>query len=205
MPRGFKKVETTLPPEEPGIDKRPALTALLKNAGRPPKHTEASLAEETLKYLDSTERSRTIPNKAGLMVWLGISRETYSEYRRQFPDTINIIDHYIEEAWVQRLSGQSPAGAIFYLKNAFKEDYRDRHETDITTNGDKIQTTATEITQLASSFDEFFKKQNGAAETPTVTEPAHEQIESAGEGAPERERDESVAQGVHGEHDALPV
>jgi len=33
---------------------------------------------------------------------------------------------------VQRLGGTTPTGAIFYLKNAFKDDYKDRHETDTT-------------------------------------------------------------------------
>jgi hypothetical protein len=63
---------------------------------------------------------------------LRISRDTYSEYRKKFPDTIKAANDWIENAWVQRLSTTAPTGAIFYLKNAFKEDYRDRTETDVT-------------------------------------------------------------------------
>jgi hypothetical protein len=79
-----------------------------------------------------------MPNKAGLCYFLGISRDVYGEYKKKFPDTIKEIEAVIENAWVQRLWGNSPTGAIFYLKNAFRDSYKDRHETDITTGGDKI-------------------------------------------------------------------
>jgi len=36
------------------------------------------------------------------------------------------------------LAGTTPTGAIFYLKNAFSADYRDRTETDLTSKGEKI-------------------------------------------------------------------
>lgn len=81
-----------------------------------------------------------MPNKAGLCLFLNISRETYSQYRKKFPDTIKSADHWIEESWVQRLRSNAPTGAIFYLKNAFKETYKDRHQTDLTTKGEKIET-----------------------------------------------------------------
>lgn len=81
-----------------------------------------------------------MPNKAGLCLFLNISRETYSQYRKRFPDTIKRADHWIEEEWVQRLRSNAPTGAIFYLKNAFKEVYKDRHQTDITSKGEKIDT-----------------------------------------------------------------
>lgn len=80
-----------------------------------------------------------MPNKAGLCLFLNISRETYSQYRKRFPDAIKSADHWIEESWVQRLRSNAPTGAIFYLKNAFKETYKDRHQTDLTTKGEKIE------------------------------------------------------------------
>lgn len=81
-----------------------------------------------------------MPNKAGLCLFLNISRETYSQYRKRFPDTIKRADNWIEEEWIQRLRSNAPTGAIFYLKNAFKEIYKDRHQTDLTTKGEKIET-----------------------------------------------------------------
>jgi len=92
-----------------------------------------------MAYFENCEKSYTMPNKAGLCVWTHISRDTYCEYRKKYPDTIKAIDDYIENAWVQRLATTSPTGAIFYLKNAFKEDYRDRIEQDVTSGGEKVQ------------------------------------------------------------------
>jgi hypothetical protein len=78
-----------------------------------------------------------MPNKAGLCIWLGISRDTYNEYKKKpgFSDAIKACEVMIENAWVQRLSSNAPTGAIFYLMNAFKDDYREKQEVDHTTNG----------------------------------------------------------------------
>lgn len=84
-----------------------------------------------------------IPNKAGLCLFLNISRETYSQYRKKYPDTIKKADAFIENAWIQRLQTNAPTGAIFYLKNAFKEVYKDKHE--VKTSG---------VTEHLHSFDE---------------------------------------------------
>lgn len=112
--------------------------------GRPPKYTTGQeLADKLTAYFESCEKSRTMPNKAGLCIWLGITRETYNEYRKkpELSDAIKACDAMIENSWVQRLAGNSPTGAIFYLKNAFSADYRDRHETDLTTGGEKLTIT----------------------------------------------------------------
>ena len=110
-----------------------------EGGGRPPKYEDSEvLGIQILKYFDSCESSRTIPNKAGLCVFLHISRETYNQYKTRFPDALKAVEDYIENAWVQRLAGNSPTGAIFYLKNAFSRDYRDKHETDLTSGGEKI-------------------------------------------------------------------
>ena len=107
--------------------------------GRPPKFKSATeLHDAIVKYFQYCKAERELPNKAGLCVSLIISRDTYSEYRKKFPDTIKDADATIENAWVQRLAGNSPTGAIFYLKNAFSADYRDRTETDLTSAGEKI-------------------------------------------------------------------
>lgn len=109
-----------------------------KHSGRPPKFTADTLKSAIIGYFKKCVRERLIPNKAGLRANLDISRETYSEYRKKFPDTIKIAENLIEEAWVQRLTSNAPTGAIFYLKNAFKEDYKDRYATDVTSGGKPI-------------------------------------------------------------------
>lgn len=111
--------------------------------GRPPKYaTLEELAEQIKLYLESCEKTRTLPNKAGLCVYLQITRETYNQYKDkpEFSDALKQTERYIENAWVQRLGGANATGAIFYLKNAFKEDYKDRHETDITSKGEQVLT-----------------------------------------------------------------
>lgn len=157
--RGHKKVLTletlTIKPEE----KRE--NPFTKNlGGRPRKYeTEAELVTTALEYFEMCDKHYRLPNKAGLLLWLGLfSRATYAEYRERFPNAIGAIDGYIEEQWVSRLNGAHATGPIFYLKNAFHEDYKDKHETDITSGGEKIATGA-EATALATKFDEFFKSQ----------------------------------------------
>ena len=97
--------------------------------GRPPKYSTAkALIDAGKVFFDLCDKTRQLPEKAGLCLHLGISRDTYSEYRKTFPDAIKAFDLYIESCWVRRLSGQAATGAIFYLKNAFRDDYKDRHE-----------------------------------------------------------------------------
>jgi len=106
--------------------------------GRPPKFDAAADVVELITgYFEKCEVSRAMPNKAGLCIWLGISRDTYNEYKKKpgFADAIKACELMIENAWVQRLGGNSPTGAIFYLKNAFSADYRDKQETDVTSGG----------------------------------------------------------------------
>ena len=109
--------------------------------GRPPKYkSDKLLVAKAQEYFALCEKARQLPEKAGLCLALGISRETYSQYKKdKFPDAIKGFELYIESNWVRRLSGQAATGAIFYLKNAFSADYRDRTETDVTSGGEKVQ------------------------------------------------------------------
>lgn len=109
--------------------------------GRPPKFSELSVMGKLIKkYFDSCTESGTMPTKAGICISLNISRDTYNEYKKKekFSDTLKGSELYMEDLWLQRLAGNSPTGAIFYLKNAFKDHYRDRHENDVTSNGETI-------------------------------------------------------------------
>lgn len=110
-----------------------------EGGGRPPKYAnEDDLAKKILAYSVQCSEKKELPNKAGLCVFLGISRDTYGEYKKKYPDTIKGNEVWIENAWVQRLAGNAPTGAIFYLKNAFKENYKDKHESDVTSGGKPI-------------------------------------------------------------------
>lgn len=109
--------------------------------GRPLKFTPEFIEYTFLSYRSNCKQEKKIMNKAGLLHDLGMSRETYREYKekKEFVDTLKEIESEIEDAWIQQLAKSGVAtGAIFYLKNAFKEDYKDRHETDITSNGEQL-------------------------------------------------------------------
>ncbi len=109
--------------------------------GRPPKYTsDEEIWKVAKKYFETCDENHQLPEKAGLCIALGITRETYNQYKNgKFSDALKRIELYIESNWVRRLGGQAATGAIFYLKNAFSKDYRDRHETDVTSGGEKVQ------------------------------------------------------------------
>lgn len=112
---------------------------MAKANGRPPKYESHEVFVKAVEdYFKGCIKANQMPNKAGLCVVVGISRDTYNEYKKRFPDALKWTEGYIENAWVQRLAGPNATGSIFYLKNAFKEDYRDRNETDLTSNGKSL-------------------------------------------------------------------
>lgn len=68
------------------------------------------------------------PNIAGLCVSIGVSRDTWYEYRKkrgEFSDTVRSVEGLIESWWVNRLKHPG-AGSIFYLKNFKPTEYKDR-------------------------------------------------------------------------------
>ena len=104
-----------------------------------PKGTQKLSKEQfedlSTRYFNDCLSNQKKPNIAGLCVFLDISRDTFYEYVKHYPDTTKRIYNKIETEWVQRLDDMGATGAIFYLKNAFRELYKDRHEQDITSGG----------------------------------------------------------------------
>lgn len=103
-------------------------------AGRPLLYDERNFKAAVEQYFQLVQGQ---PTKAGLLRHLKISRETWREYkeRDEFVDAIRDAELLIEDAWNQQLLGPGASGPIFYLKNAFKEHYRDRQELDHTSDG----------------------------------------------------------------------
>jgi hypothetical protein len=100
---------------------------------RPPKYKRAKELQEIIDiYFEECSGDKYhVPSKPGLRVRLGICRDTYLEWGKaphKFSGTIKAANDIIEEAWVRCLTRPQPTGAIFYLKNAFKDDYKDRVE-----------------------------------------------------------------------------
>ena len=113
-------------------EKSKGLNGEKNKGGRPPKYaSDVDLQQKIQHYFAKCKTGKEIPNKAGACVFLEIHKDTYNEYRKRFPDAIKKAELFIEQAWVQRLNNPAATGAIFYLKNAFSEDYRDRQEHEI--------------------------------------------------------------------------
>ncbi len=115
-----------------------------RSRGQPPKYkSEKELQDKLLAYfLDCTEK-KLMANKAGVCVFLGISRETYNVYKKKYPDAIKGAEDVIEQAWVQRLAGPNATGAIFYLKAAM--GWKDQQHVDVTTAGKELTITGMTI------------------------------------------------------------
>jgi len=101
--------------------------------------TEAEFEDKVARYLTECMTKQRLPNVAGACAFMDIGRTTFYDYCVKYPNTQKRIEARIEDAWVNRLGEPGATGAIFYLKNAFRELYKDKHETDITSKGEAIQ------------------------------------------------------------------
>src|SRR3990167_7295649 len=107
-----------------------------EGGGKPPIFkNEQEFRQALLEYLKFCEEKRKMVNIAGFCAKNDFGRDRYYEYRNTYPNTSKAFESSLEDAWVDRLAGASATGAIFYLKNAFREHYKDRTEQDITSGG----------------------------------------------------------------------
>jgi len=124
--------------------------------GRPRLYDNAeALQREVDAYFDNEVKAPTI---TGLALWLGFeSRQSFYDYEKEgeFSYTIKKARLRIEERYEQRLHGNSPAGAIFALKNF---GWTDRQEIDHTTKGEKI---GLDDEQLEAKLDKALKILDG--------------------------------------------
>ena len=110
-----------------------------EGGGKPPKYnSEIELDKKCKNYFIECIKNPEMPSKAGLRVFLKLDKSSFSDYKKKYPYPIKKAEDLIEKAWTQRLAGPNATGAIFYLKNAFKEDFKDRYNTDITSGGKQI-------------------------------------------------------------------
>ena len=103
----------------------------MKRGPKPKYPTEEALQAKIEGYFAECDEKKKLPNKAGLRVYLDIVIDTMLQYKKKYPTTIKKAYGVIEDAWVQRLTYPG-SGPIFYLKNAYHEDYKDRMVTDMT-------------------------------------------------------------------------
>lgn len=112
-------------------------------AGRPLKFETPEILQEKIEaYFKKCEDKGERPFISELAYYLDTSRETLCNYEEKEPffDTIKRAKERCEIVLEKNLiEGKiNPTGTIFNLKNNY--GWRDKTETDITTQGDKIQT-----------------------------------------------------------------
>jgi hypothetical protein len=59
-----------------------------RQAARENTNSEEDFYAEVVKHFANRDKTRTMPNKAGLCVWLQISGDTYNEYKKRFSETL---------------------------------------------------------------------------------------------------------------------
>ena len=107
--------------EQPGVDKDGNLTGLMAKATKVIRHSEP-------------------PTITGLALFLGFeNRQSLYDYREkeEFSGVIKRAMTLVEQGYEFKLHGDKPTGAIFALKNM---GWKDRTETDITSNGEAVNT-----------------------------------------------------------------
>jgi len=104
--------------------------ALGNNGGRPPVFkSPADLEKKINEYFEYCSDSDVIITICGLALYLGFydrhSLYDYQEKREEFYPIIKRARLTVEEYYESRLSGTTPTGAIFALKNM---GWKDTHE-----------------------------------------------------------------------------
>jgi hypothetical protein len=80
------------------------------------------------KYIDKCIAEERLPNVAGFCVFADITRETYYKQREYYSDTFKKIEMILEDEALN--TNIAPAVKIFYLKNKFSKDYKDKQEVE---------------------------------------------------------------------------
>lgn len=94
--------------------------------------SEQKLRDSVVAYLKDCIEGKTLPQTAGLLIDLGLSREQWNTLSEKYPTLIQRANHFIEKVWVEKLLDSNATGAMFYLKNTFRDLYKDKSETDVT-------------------------------------------------------------------------
>ena len=93
----------------------------MKHFFNSPKEVE----EKAERYFEECEEKSLLPTKGGFALYCnGYAQLLYSyEKKPKYKGILNIIYQRILQAWVQKLKSNQVAGIIFYLKNAFREEF----------------------------------------------------------------------------------
>jgi len=93
---------------------------------------EVMFVDKVIEYFKRCVDEKEMPQQAGLLIHLGVSREEWKVIKEKYPVIANRADHFIEKVWVDRLPGNQSTGVMFYLKNNFYDIYGDKSEHNVT-------------------------------------------------------------------------
>jgi hypothetical protein len=118
-------------------------------AGRPPKYASPEDMQRDIDAYFAQCNAENPPLISGLAYHLDMTTESLRRYRDndQFSAVVKKARQRVEMAVEMRLHGNSPTGAIFWLKN--NADYRDKHESEVSgPNGGPIQVSRIELVAI---------------------------------------------------------
>ncbi len=93
--------------------------------------TAEELEQKFRDYIEYCHKEEKLANIAGFCVFCDINRDTYYAQKEYYSDTIKKIEQMLEEEAINCKS-INDTFKIFYMKNKFSEDYRDRQELSVT-------------------------------------------------------------------------
>ncbi|MCX7589707.1 MAG: DNA-packaging protein [Patescibacteria group bacterium] len=110
-----------------------------RKRGRPKKdarikvYSTITFKNKMFEYLEYCQKNNKLPTIAGFVNYVEISRPTYRKLKQKngYKKAIEFFENLVEDTWVQALVRKNPTGAMFYLKNSFREFYSDTYEHQI--------------------------------------------------------------------------
>lgn len=88
--------------------------------------TEEIFKAKFIEYIEDCNSKDKLPNVAGFCAFNWITRETFYAQKNYYSDTYKKIQELLEDSALN--ANIAPAVKIFYLKNKFKDSYKDKQE-----------------------------------------------------------------------------
>lgn len=134
-------------------------TEIKRTAGQPALYNSPEeLSIKIEQYFEELKAEKEEPTVTGLALYLGFeSRQSLYDYgkREEFSYIIKRAKLRVENGYEKALRLNNATGPIFALKNM---GWKDKTETDITTNGENMNTSASDLLVLANSINNLANK-----------------------------------------------
>ena len=92
--------------------------------------TKEEFTDKFQEYLSKCEAKDHLPNVAGFCVFADIHKDTFYQQKEYYSDAFKKVQDMLEDGALN--AKIPPAVKIFYMKNKFKKDYKDKQEIEST-------------------------------------------------------------------------